>query len=335
MGQLYYPPEYTPLDIIKLGAQLYGLKKNIDLQKGAQDIARQKNALETRKLEAEYGKDVMVPPGSPYAKSDIGGQVMSNFPGGAVGVQGHIPGYKEREMLTREQTAATGSRLASLKEAENKRQALQYNAQWEANMAGKPQSDKLAMLAANVPAFEPSVNIVLDKIEKGELKTRWDVYRSLKADEAVHIHNTRLRLRKEIEDATKKGEIDKVHQLGEIYNSVGPGMLEDFFGFPKEYRPQQQKMDIAASLAASSSTEERLLKGQELISIRQEKRDLQRQIADLERMKSVKILEDESVLTSAKQQLETLKETEQDLLGKKPKSNPKKTGKKDYSHLWK
>lgn len=331
MARLYYEQRHSPLDFLNLGIRLYSLKQQADLLKGQQDIARQKNVLETRRQEAEYGKDVMVPPGSPYAR----GQMMTNLPGGGIGVQGHIPGFKEREMAISEKTAETGSRLAVLKEAEERRQAQQYKVKWEANMAGKPQSDKLVMMATQIPAFAPSVNIILDKIEKGDLQSRWDVYRELKANEAVHIHNTRQRLRKEIEDATNKGEIDKVHQLGQIYNSVGPGMLEDFFGFPKDLRPAMQKIDIAASLAASSSTEERLLLGQELIGIRQEKRDLQRQIADLERMKSVGILEDESTLINAKNQLKALKETEQDLLGKKPKAKLQPKRSKDYSHLWK
>lgn len=326
MAQLYYPPRYSPLDILNLGIRLYGLKRQTDLLKGQQDIARQKTALEARRQEAEYGKDIVVPPGSPYAR----GQMMMNLPGGAVGVEGHIPGYKEREVLARERTAETGARLAALKESEERRRSQEYVTRWEANMTGKPQSDKLAMLAVQVPAFAPSVNIILDKIERGQLNSRWDVYRELKANEAVHIHNTRQRLRKEIEDATNKGEIDKVHQLGEIYNSVGPGMLEQFFGFPKEYMPPTPQMDIAASLAAGTSIEERMLKGQELISIRQEKRQLQQQIGELERMQSLGILEDEAILTNAKNQLKTLKEQEQELLGKKQPARGK-----DYSHLWK
>lgn len=333
MAQLYYEPRYGPLDIITLGAQLYGLKKNIELQKGAQDIERQKTALETRKQEAEYGKDVMVTPGSPYAT----GQMMTNLPGGGIGVQGHIPGYKEREIAAQERTAETGSRLAAVKEAEAQRQAQQYKVQWETNMADKPQSDKLLMLATQVPSFAPSVNIILDKIEKGQLTSRWDVYRDLKANEAVHLHNTRQRLAKEIEDATKKGEIDKVHQLGEIYNSVGPGMLEDFFGFPKEYRPEARKMDIAASLAAGTSSEERIILGQAGQSIRQEKRLLMGEQAELEYAKSLGMLEPagEARLNSIKKQLDLLDEEEQKLYRHvKKKSTKKLEGSKDYSHLW-
>ncbi len=331
MAQLYYPPRYSPFDILNLGMRLYGIKQQADLLKGQQDIARQKAGLEQRRLEAEYGRDVVVPPGSPYAT----GEMMMNLPGGRIGVEGRIPGYKEREIAARERTAETGTRLAALKESEERRQAQQYKVQWEANMAGKPQSDKLLMLSTEVPAFAPSINIILDKIEKGQLTSRWDVYRELKANEAVHLHNTRQRLAKEIEDATKKGEIDKVHQLGEIYNSVGPGMLEEFFGFPKDYMPPVRKMDIAASLAAGTTVEERMLKGQELISIRQEKRQLQQQIAELERMKSLDILEDESMLIDAKNQLQILKETEQEILGKRPKQKIQPQGRKDYSHLWK
>jgi hypothetical protein len=271
MAQLYYPPRYSPLDILNLGIRLYGLKKHAELQKGTQDIARQKTALEQRRQEAEYGKDVVVPPESPYAT----GQMMTNLPGGGVGVPGHIPGFKE-------QTVATGERLAGLKATEERRRSQEYVTKWETNMAGKPQADKLLMLSTEVPAFTPSINIILDKIEKGQLTSRWDVYRDLKADEAVHIHNTRQRLAKEIEDATKKGEIDKVHQLGQIYNSVGPGMLEQFFGFPKEYIPKTSEMDISAALATGTTVEERMLKGQELISIRQEKRQLQQQIGELD-----------------------------------------------------
>lgn len=325
MAQLYYEPRYGPLDILNLGIQLYGLKKQTELAKGRQDILKQKAALEQQRLEAEHGKDIVVSPGSPYAKTD---QFAMNLPGDQIGVPGHIPGTKER-------TAATGERLAAIKEAEERRKSQEYIPRWEANMAGKPQSDKLLMLATEVPAFAPSINIILDKIEKGQLTSRWDVYRELKANEAVHIHNTRQRLAKEIEDATKKGEIDKVHQLGEIFNSVGPGMLEQFFGFPKEYMPAAPKMDIAASLAAGTSVEERMLKGQELISIRQEKRQLQQQVGELERMQSLGILEDQVTLANVKNQLRMLKEQEQEILGKKPKQTISPKAGKDYSHLWK
>jgi hypothetical protein len=52
-------------------------------------------------------------------------------------------------------------------------------------------------------------------------------------------------------------------------------------------------------------------------------------------MKSLDILEDESILTNAKNQLEMLKQTEQEILGKKPKQTTKPKAEKDYSHLWK
>lgn len=316
MAQLYYPPRRDPLDILNLGIQLYGLKERVGLEKGRQDILKQKTALEQRRLESEFGKDVVVPPESPYAKPD---QFAMNLPDDRVGVPGHIPGFREREI-------ATDERLTELKVAEERRKSQEYVTKWEANMAGKPQSDKLLMLSTEVPAFAPSVNIILDKIEKGQITSRWDVYRELKANEAVHLHNTRQRLAKEIEDATKKGEIDKVHQLGEIYNSVGPGMLEQFFGFPEKHMPEIPEMDISASLATGTSVEERMLKGQELISIRQEKGRLQQQIINLEELQAMDMLEptEETILINAKNRLKALEQSEQEILGKK-----------DYSYLWK
>ena len=187
-------------------------EKSHALAERRQDLSEKEQARLERVSKAEYG--------------------YGDDTGGATGLA-----YR-REDRARRQVSAT-ERLAAAKESEPMQQFSRY-------MTGKPQPARLIGLSKQVPAFEPIVNVVLDGITQGEINDRWDAYYLLKGSEAIHLQTARDNLEKEISSLAKKGKHTQAAQLGEIYNQLRPGFLEQFFGFPQEMMPPEAKMSLKA-----------------------------------------------------------------------------------------
>ena len=246
MGQLYYPPRNTMLDVAKLGVQLYGLKKGLSLQKGQQDIARQRLALQQRESDVLYGKDTMVAPGSKY---DKGGMLM-NLPGGRVGTPGHIPGLKEREMSL----GTASQRLAEHKQAFEEKK---FEAEQAAIGASKKPvtAGQFAAMEASLPVVDKSLGFSFSKSATGYLnnmknltkqgmvrrdlyeysRTNWDTIKQPFVESA----------QKEMETAAKNNDTEKIQTLTNSIDALNDKKFLDQF-YPNSARARQAEEATAA-----------------------------------------------------------------------------------------
>lgn len=210
-NRFYIRPRNTALDFGQMALRLAAMKQQGSQFEKTQALSEREQATRERVSEAEYGH--------------------GDDTGGATGLAQRREARAQREVSAQE-------RLAAAKESEPMQQFSRY-------MTGKPQPARLIGLSKQFPAFEPIVNTILDGIGEGQINDRWDVYYRLKGSEAIHLQTARDRFEKEIESLTKKGKHTQAAQLGEIYNQLRPGFLEQFFGFPQEMMPEQVKMSMA------------------------------------------------------------------------------------------
>lgn len=230
MSRFYIPRRRSPiLDIAGLALRYADIKQRGDIAKTGQKLTERELELRERESKSEYGFDMQT-------KHPTEGVISQ-----------HVPGLAERRVKT-------GERHADIAESEAERKERDYTVQWERRMDEPPQPANLINLKDKMPAFAPMINSILEGIQSGKINTRWDAYYDRKQNETMDLKTARDAVEKQISKATKEGKHTEAAQLGQLYNALKPGFLEDFFGFPKALRESRPEM----ALEAPTTKDERL-----------------------------------------------------------------------------
>ena len=229
MGNRFYiPPQRSQLlDVADLGLRFYGIKKQAESDTARNALMKEDVALRGR-VQGETER-------------------VNKIRWGENGQ----PGLEHGQLNATNRQIAVGETRNDLERQKLELMQKTEEANFNLYMTQQPNPARLLGVVEKMPSLKAPVNGLIEEINAGNVKTRWEAYRHLKSNWATLSQVAKDELAKEIQKDIKEGRHLTAAQKGEMLNEINSdGFVEQIFGFPQSMMPKRERVNMPVGSTA-------------------------------------------------------------------------------------